>query len=350
VIVGGRARIGTFLRAILAALVLALIGSPRVDAQVYVVGVVDAGPRLPQFLEESSKVLSGAYYRVVPLNAGETPGGSQDAVDRMFRSRVDGIWFVTVRAFEQYKKPVFMGDEPWWRVSLEGVFYPMPHGGGDLPRAWTRTVSLEGPVATAAELNRSAVVQLVGSLLQHLGYHEKDDQGPRVRIDYPLEAQALRTSTVLVLGEVTDGSEVAAVSVNGQPLTLAPQPSCRIYVPVTFAEGPMRERLPVVVEAADVYGNLTRREVVAYRGKALQAKVVSTWGDSLTLDRGSLAGIRVGMAFMACNVNGIRDPLTRKKRFEIVPVGPAVVTSVRNNGASAKLLFPGTLKRGDLLR
>lgn len=312
---------------------------------VFTIGVVESS--VPAFVEESRKILASSNYHVVMLPREDAP-----AATLLARHRLDAVWSLRVTAREMVQREGMFGVRRSWKLGLEGL---LSTGGAP----WVERVALEEPLQgddpaalerQASEITRRSVVRMLDALMQRIGFKPIDNTPPDIVLDYPKEAQSLRTSTVLVLGHVSDGSKVAAVRVNGVALPFVPQRSAALYYPVRFGPGPLRERLPVTVEAADPYGNTATRTVVLYRGHALTAKVLSASGRDVLLDRGKAAGVVAGMAFIAYNVNGVRDPLSGRKRFEWVEVGPLVITRVYEEKAAATLLVGGWLRKGDVVK
>jgi len=296
------------------------------------------------FFDEVTKTLAGSNITVV--NGPQAPSEVAPILQQL---RADALLQCVVRAQEEIKKEDLFSTRTFWKLVVEGRLDSVDS------RLWSHTVTMEerlqGDPKTWAteksEMQRRAVVALMNSLTQRLGARAKDEAGPEIVIEYPREALSLRTTTVLVLGRVSDPSKVRALRVNGTEVPFNASAEAKIYTPVVFAPGRLRERLPITIEATDAYGNTASRTVVVYRGKPIHASVFTVVGREVTLDKGSLVGIRPGMAF---TIVSTRDPATGLKRAIPLPIAVAVVSSVRNTRAAATLLYDASVQKGDLAR
>jgi hypothetical protein len=300
---------------------------------VYTIGFINRGPAFA--FEETMRVLGGANYRVLSVQDGKP-------AEIMAQHRLDALWVIDGAAVEQKKEEMF-GTKRWWTLRLDGRLYT-----SDGSKPWTATVQLDAK--DQATVERQAIVKLLNDLVIRVGYKPRDLTGPEIALEYPHEGQSMRTSAAVVLGKVSDAAKVLSIKINGQDVPFTPQRAANLYYPVRFAEGALRDPLAIEVLAADVHGNESTKRLVVYRGKPITARVASAYGNEGTLNRGSVHGIRKGMAFTLYNVQHVQDPSNGKWRWDRIEVGPAVVVAVTNTRSTARLLGPGSFFKGDMVR
>ncbi len=203
------------------------------------------------------------------------------------------------------------------------------------------------------DIDIKTVTELATALISSIGPRPRDSEPPVIDIKKPVDAQAIRTSVILVLGEISDNSKVYSLRINGEEKDILPDRQIKLYYPISYIFGNEREQVSLSVEAKDIYGNTSTRTVGLVWGKPVWGLITKIEGKDILIDIGSKQGVTIGMTFMACNVETYRDPITGKNMFNFIEVGPVYVKRVYSNRSECTFIHPERaerMKKGDMVR
>jgi len=168
-----------------------------------------------------------------------------------------------------------------------------------------------------------------------------------------LKYQPLRSTTVLLLGRVSDDSKVWSLSVNGVDMNICPQKNFEMYYPIKLEEKRPGEKETFTVTARDIYNNTASRDMVLYWGKTIIAYVKKIDGKDILLNKGMFDGVQKGMGFTVYGVDTFKDPLSGVPIYTTTEIGAVIVTTVYNDTSIATFIKPeqaSKVKKGDIVK
>jgi hypothetical protein len=191
------------------------------------------------------------------------------------------------------------------------------------------------------------------SLLTELGRKPDDRDPPEIAISSPSKVQVLKSTTIILKGEVADNSKVWQLSVNGRDMQIVPHKRIEFSYPIRLEEKRAGERETIQVTARDIFENSASVEVPLVWGKTLNAYVKEIKGSDILINKGRYQGVENGMAFTVHSVEKFNDPLSGVPMYNVRELGAVVVTNVYDNTSAATFLSPelaGRVKKGDILK
>ncbi|MDQ7824604.1 MAG: hypothetical protein RDV48_17515 [Candidatus Eremiobacteraeota bacterium] len=351
--------------------------------EVYIVGIIEPYNRTeiagrlelaPLFVERMEKLLTDANYKVVRITnemlyrddfrvyhetEPDTPLDTEQIVRLSKQYKLDALVTGNILSYQKRSKAEFFHLKEFWKVSLEGLVYSGKTGSPLLrvPVNKEERIYLDSQSPPwqkqILDIDVAAVTECAGSFLAAMGRKPQDREAPLIDIRKPQDAQVLRSTVVLLLGEVTDSSPITFLSVNGEEKELFPKKNLKLYYPVTYMYGKEKEHATLTVVAKDMYGNTSSRTIGLTWGKPVRGEITKVQGKDILINVGSRQGVSGGMLFMACNVETYRDPATGLLMFNFVEVGPIYVTKVYTNRSECTFIHPEKaerMKKGDMVR
>jgi len=352
-------------------------------SDVFTVGIIEPYNRTeisgrleiaPLFVEKMEKLFTDANYRVVRISQDmlyqsgyriyhedepDTPLDSDQIARLCEKYKVDVLVTANIYDYQKRSKAEFFHMKEFWKVSLEGLVFSGRTGKIVLKvplakeeRVWFDSSAPPWQKQVLA-IDIQAITELASGLLDRMGRKPRDTEPPVIDIRKPQDAQVLRTSVVLLLGEVNDTSEVYSITINGEEKEIVPRKTVKLYYPVSYVFGKEREHTTLSIVAKDIYGNTASRTIGLTWGKPIWGSITRIDGKEISINAGSRQGVAQGMTFMACNIETYRDPVTSLPMFHFIDVGPVYVTRVYLNKSECTFIHQEKaerMKKGDIVR
>lgn len=350
---------------------------------VYIIGIIEPYNRTeiagrleiaPLFVERMEKLFSEANYKVVRISnemlyqdgfniyhetEKDTPLEPDQIIRLAEKYKFDALLTGNIYYYQKRSKSEFFHVKEFWKISLEGLVFSGKTGKLSLKiplekeeRVYLGTNSSPWQ-KQILEIDIKTITELATTLISTIGEKPRDMEPPVIEIKKPIDAQILRTTVILVLGEISDNSKVYFLSINGEDKNIFPGKLIKLYYPITYIFGKEREQVTLSVLAKDIYGNTSTRTVGLIWGKPLWGIITKIEGKDILIDIGSKQGVSAGMTFMACNVETYKDPITGKNMFNFIEVGPIYVKRVYSNKSECTFINPERaerMKKGDIVR
>jgi hypothetical protein len=328
----------------------------------------------PLFVERMEKVFTDAHYKVIRItnemlyqggfdlyheSEPDTPLTAEQILRISEKYKLDVLITGNIFDYQKRSKAEFFHVKEFWRISMEGLVHSSRTGKVCLKVPIKREERVQVGSSSPPwqkqilDIDISTVNTLASELLSTMGRKPQDTTPPTIEIRKPQDAQLIRTSVVLLLGEVSDNSEVYSLTVNGEEKEIAPRKTVKLYYPVTYVYGKEKEHITLSVVAKDIYGNTSSRTIGLTWGKPLLGEILKIEGKEILINIGTRNGAALGMTFMACNVETYKDPLTGQAMFNFVQVGPVIVTKIFPTRSECTFFHPEKaerMKKGDIVR
>jgi hypothetical protein len=327
----------------------------------------------PYFPEKMSQMLSEANYRVIPITqkmmadegislySSIGPDRSLTAAEISLLARklkFDALITGNIYELQIRTERQFLFVKKFYDFTLEGLLYYKD--GRELWRGRIRKYDREMRSDDSREIEKRKVFiniltsQEIGdALLAELGRKQDDKDPPVINISYPSKVQVLKSTTIVIKGEVEDNSKVWSLSVNGRDMQIVPNRRIEFSYPIRLEEKRAGERDSIQIAARDIFENSATVELPLVWGKTINAYVKEIKGTDILINRGRYQGVENGMAFTVHSVEKFNDPLSGVPMYNVRELGAVVVTNVYDNTSAAVLMSPelaGRVKKGDILK
>ncbi|MFH0801405.1 MAG: hypothetical protein V2A78_03340 [bacterium] len=327
----------------------------------------------PYFPEKMGQMLSEANYRVIPITqkmladegiklySSIGPDRSLTAAEVSLlakKLRFDALVTGNIYELQVRTERQFLFMKKFYDFTMEGQLYYKD--GRELWHGRIRKYDREIRSDDSREIEKRKVFtniltsQEIGdSLLAELGRKPDDRDPPEIAISSPSKVQVLKSTTIILKGEVADNSKVWQLSVNGRDMQIVPHKRIEFSYPIRLEEKRAGERETIQVTARDIFENSASVEVPLVWGKTLNAYVKEIKGSDILINKGRYQGVENGMAFTVHSVEKFNDPLSGVPMYNVRELGAVVVTNVYDNTSAATFLsseLAGRVKKGDILK
>jgi len=352
-------------------------------SDVFVIGIIEPYNRTeisgrleiaPLFVEMMEKLFIDANYRVVRISQDmlyqsgyrvyhedepDTPLDSDQIIRLCEKYKIDVMVTANIYDYQKRSKAEFFHMKEFWKLSLEGLVFSGKTGKLALkvPLAREERVWFDSYAPPwqkqILSIDKQAITDLASGLLDKMGRKPRDTEPPVIDVRKPQDAQILRTTVVLLLGEISDTSEVYSITINGEEKEIVPRKSVKLYYPISYVFGKEKEHTTLSIVAKDIYGNTSSRTIGLAWGKPIWGYITKIEGKEISVNVGSRQGVARGMTFMACNIETFRDPVTGLPMFNFIEVGPVYVTRVYLNKSDCTFIHQEKaerMKKGDIVR
>jgi hypothetical protein len=328
----------------------------------------------PLFVERMEKIFAESHYKVVRItnemlyregfdlyheSEPDTPLTAEEIIRLSEKFKLDALVTGNIFDYQKRSKSEFFHVKEFWKISMEGLVYSSRTGKPCLKVPITREERVQPGAGSPPwqkqilDIDIATVNTLASELLAIMGKKPQDTTPPAIEIKKPQDAQIIRTSVLLLLGEVSDDSEVYSLTINGEEKEIVPRKTVKLYYPVTYVFGKEKEHVTLSIVAKDIYGNTSSRTIGLSWGKPLLGEIVKVEGKEIMVNIGSRNGVAPAMTFMACNVETYKDPITGQNMFNFVQVGPVIVTRVFPTRSECTFIHADKgerMKKGDIIR